>query len=79
MERSRPDWVLPELERRHAVVHDVLACAGLVPAYAFDAPETYDRFLDAMPNEPRYEADVRRAIAGHKSWMPEDDVFPPFE
>jgi hypothetical protein len=72
------DWVLPEIERRREQIQDVVAYAALVPAYAFESEETYHRYLDAMPNDPEYEAEVRRLMGAQRVWMPDYEAFPAF-
>jgi hypothetical protein len=72
------DWVVPEIARRLAHIQDIVAHSSLVPAYAFESAQMYERFLDAMPNDPDYETDVRRQTAAQRVWMPQLDVFPAF-
>jgi hypothetical protein len=31
-----------------------------------------------MPNDPDYEADVRRLTGAQRVWMPDDEAFPAY-
>jgi hypothetical protein len=65
------EWISPELNRRLGRVRAIAGRAGYVPAFAFTDRTAHQRFLDALPSDDAYEAEMVRLIDSTRRWMTE--------